>query len=76
MAKQGKRIKASSEGRDREAFYSVEDAVKFVKDNAKVKFDETIEIAMNLGVDPRHSEQQVRGMVQLPHGTGKAMRGA
>lgn len=74
MAKQGKRIKASSEGRDREAFYSVEDAVKFVKDNAKVKFDETIEIAMNLGVDPRHSEQQVRGMVQLPHGTGKAMR--
>ena len=74
MAKQGKRIKASSEGRDREAFYSVEDAVKFVKDNAKVKFDETIEIALNLGVDPRHSEQQVRGMVQLPHGTGKAMR--
>ena len=74
MAKQGKRIKASSEGRDREAFYRVEDAVKFVKDNAKVKFDETIEIAMNLGVDPRHSEQQVRGMVQLPHGTGKAMR--
>ena len=74
MAKQGKRIKASSEGRDREVFYSVEDAVKFVKDNAKVKFDETIEIAMNLGVDPRHSEQQVRGMVQLPHGTGKAMR--
>ena len=74
MAKQGKRIKTSSEGRDREAFYSVEDAVKFVKDNAKVKFDETIDIAMNLGVDPRHSEQQVRGMVQLPHGTGKAMR--
>ena len=74
MAKQGKRIKASREGRDREAFYCVEDAVKFVKDNAKVKFDETIEIAMNLGVDPRHSEQQVRGMVQLPHGTGKAMR--
>ncbi len=74
MAKQGKRIKASSEKRDREAFYSVEDAVKFVKDNAKVKFDETVEIAMNLGVDPRHSEQQVRGMVQLPHGTGKAMR--
>ena len=74
MAKQGKRIKTSSEGRDREAFYSVEDAIKFVKDHAKVKFDETIEIAMNLGVDPRHSEQQVRGMVQLPHGTGKAMR--
>lgn len=74
MAKQGKRIKASSDKRDREAFYTVEDAVKFVKENAKVKFDETVDIAMNLGVDPRHSEQQVRGMVQLPHGTGKAMR--
>lgn len=74
MAKQGKRMKASSEGRDREALYSVEDAVKFVKENAKVKFDETIEIAMNLGIDPRHSDQQVRGVVQLPHGTGKSMR--
>ncbi|MED5360769.1 MAG: 50S ribosomal protein L1 [Pseudomonadota bacterium] len=74
MAKQGKRMKASNEGRDREAFYSVEDAVKFVKKNAKVKFDETVEIAMNLGIDPRHSDQQVRGVVQLPHGTGKAMR--
>ncbi len=74
MAKQGKRMKASNEGRDREAFYSVEDAVKFVKDNAKVKFDETVEIAMNLGIDPRHSDQQVRGVVQLPHGTGKTMR--
>ena len=74
MAKQGKRMKASNEGRDREAFYSVEDAVKFVKDNAKVKFDETVEIAMNLGIDPRHSDQQVRGVVQLPHGTGKSLR--
>ena len=74
MAKQGKRMRASSEGRDREALYSVEDAVKFVKENAKVKFDETIEIAMNLGIDPRHSDQQVRGVVQLPHGTGKSMR--
>ena len=74
MAKQGKRMKASNEGRDREAFYSVEDAVKFVKENAKVKFDETVEIAMNLGIDPRHSDQQVRGVVQLPHGTGKSMR--
>lgn len=74
MAKQGKRMKASTEGRDRETFYSVEDAVKFVKENAKVKFDETVEIAMNLGIDPRHSDQQVRGVVQLPHGTGKSMR--
>ena len=72
--KVSKRMKSSNEGRDREAFYSVEDAVKFIKDNAKVKFDETIEIAMNLGIDPRHSDQQVRGVVQLPHGTGKSMR--
>ena len=74
MAKVSKRMKSSNEERDREAFYSVEDAVKFIKDNAKVKFDETIEIAMNLGIDPRHSYQQVRGVVQLPHGTGKSMR--
>jgi large subunit ribosomal protein L1 len=74
MAKASKRMKSSNEGRDREAFYSVEDAVKFIKENAKVKFDETIEIAMNLGIDPRHSDQQVRGVVQLPHGTGKSMR--
>jgi len=74
MAKVSKRLKSSNEKRDREAFYSVENAVKFIKDNAKVKFDETIEIAMNLGIDPRHSDQQVRGVVQLPHGTGKSMR--
>jgi large subunit ribosomal protein L1 len=74
MAKVSKRMKSSNEERDREVFYSVEDAVKFIKDNAKVKFDETIEIAMNLGIDPRHSDQQVRGVVQLPHGTGKSMR--
>jgi large subunit ribosomal protein L1 len=74
MAKVSKRLKSSNEKRDREAFYSVENAVKFIKGNAKVKFDETIEIAMNLGIDPRHSDQQVRGVVQLPHGTGKSMR--
>jgi len=74
MAKVSKRMKSSNEERDREAFYSVEDAVKFIKGNAKVKFDETIEIALNLGIDPRHSDQQVRGVVQLPHGTGKSMR--
>jgi large subunit ribosomal protein L1 len=74
MAKVSKRMKSSNEERDREAFYSVENAVKFIKGNAKVKFDETIEIAMNLGIDPRHSDQQVRGVVQLPHGTGKSMR--
>ena len=74
MAKVSKRMKYSNEERDQEAFYSVENAVKFIKGNAKVKFDETIEIAMNLGIDPRHSDQQVRGVVQLPHGTGKSMR--
>jgi large subunit ribosomal protein L1 len=74
MAKVSKRMKSSNEERDQEAFYSVENAVKFIKGNAKVKFDETIEIAMNLGIDPRHSDQQVRGVVQLPHGTGKSMR--
>jgi large subunit ribosomal protein L1 len=74
MAKASKRMNSSNEKRDREAFYTVENAVKFIKDNAKVKFDETIEIAMNLGIDPRHSDQQVRGVVQLPHGTGKSMR--
>ena len=48
--------------------------VKMIKDNAKTKFDETVEIAMNLGIDTRHADQQVRGVVQLPHGTGKALR--
>jgi len=67
-------MRSSSESIDRNSLYSIEDAVKIVKDNAKVKFDETVEIAMNLGVDPRHADQQVRGVVQLPHGTGKAMR--
>ena len=74
MAKSGKRMRSSLESIDRDAFYSIEDAVKIVKGNAKVKFDETVEIAMNLGIDPRHADQQVRGVVQLPHGTGKAMR--
>ena len=74
MAKSGKRMRSSLESIDRDSLYSIEDAVKIVKDNAKVKFDETVEIAMNLGIDPRHADQQVRGVVQLPHGTGKAMR--
>tara|TARA_B100000459_G_scaffold29796_1_gene14339 strand:- start:333 stop:1034 length:702 start_codon:yes stop_codon:yes gene_type:complete len=74
MAKSGKRMRSSLESINRDSLYSIEDAVKIVKDNAKVKFDETIEIAMNLGIDTRHADQQVRGVVQLPHGTGKAMR--
>ena len=74
MAKAGKRLRKAQEMIDRDAQYSVEDAVKFLKEGAKAKFDETIEISMNLGVDTRHADQQVRGVVQLPHGTGKSMR--
>ena len=71
MAHKGKRYKAALANVDRDAFYSIEAAVKILKDNAKTKFDETIEVAMNLGVDPRHADQMVRGTVSLPHGTGK-----
>jgi large subunit ribosomal protein L1 len=74
MAKQGKRLKAVYSGFDREKAYGLEDAVKIAKSNAKAKFDETIEIAMNLGIDPRHADQMVRGVVGLPHGTGKTVR--
>jgi len=72
--KLGKRLRKAGEQIDRDAYYSVVDAVKALKQNANAKFDETIEIAMNLGVDTRHADQQVRGVVQLPHGTGKSMR--
>ncbi|WP_419797009.1 MAG: 50S ribosomal protein L1 [Terasakiella sp.] len=74
MAKIGKRLKAAYEGVDVLKHYGVAEAVKLVKDGAKAKFDETIEIAVNLGVDPRHADQMVRGVVGLPHGTGKTMR--
>jgi large subunit ribosomal protein L1 len=74
MAKQGKRIRKAYEGVNREKAYSVKDAVKIVKDNAKAKFDETVELAMTLGVDPRHADQNVRGVVSLPSGTGKTVR--
>ena len=70
----GKRYKAASEGVDRDKTYPLAEAVKMVKANAKAKFDETIEIAMNLGIDPRHADQAVRGMVELPSGTGKTVR--
>jgi large subunit ribosomal protein L1 len=70
----GKKYKAALEGINREAFYKVEDAVKLVKERAKAKFDETIEIALNLGIDPKHADQNVRGVVLLPHGTGKSLR--
>ncbi|WP_411820461.1 50S ribosomal protein L1 [Hyphococcus formosus] len=74
MAKPGKRIRAAREAIDRNKFYSVDEAVKILKDNAKAKFDESIEIAMNLGVDPRHADQMVRGVVSLPNGTGRSVR--
>ncbi len=74
MAKQGKRLKAVYAGFDREKAYALDEAVKLAKTNAKAKFDETIEISMNLGIDPRHADQMVRGVVGLPHGTGKTVR--
>jgi len=72
MAKQPKRIQAWTG--DFAKTYPLADAVKLVKDNAKAKFDETIEIAVNLGVDPRHADQQVRGVVNLPSGTGRDVK--
>jgi large subunit ribosomal protein L1 len=70
----GKRINKAREGVDRDKFYPIEEAVKLVKERAKAKFDETIEVAMNLGVDPRHADQMVRGVVNLPNGSGRTMR--
>jgi len=74
MAKAGKRLNKAWEAIDRGTHYQVTDAVKLVKEHAGAKFDETIELSMNLGVDPRHADQMVRGTVQLPNGTGKAVR--
>ncbi len=70
----GKRMKKSYDGINRDAFYGVDDAVKMIKERATAKFDETIEISMNLGIDPRHADQNVRGVVALPNGTGKTLR--
>ena len=70
----GKRMKNAYEGIDRDGFYGIEDAVKMIKERAKAKFDETIEVSMNLGIDPRHADQNVRGVVSLPNGTGKTLR--
>jgi len=70
----GKRLKQSYSGIDRTAFYPLDEAVKIIKKAATAKFDETIEISMNLGIDPRHADQNVRGVVQLPNGTGKTLR--
>ena len=74
MAKPGKRTRAIIESVDADKAYTITEAVALVKSNAKAKFDETVEIAIGLGVDPRHADQMVRGVVSLPHGTGKSMR--
>ena len=74
MAKYGKRLRAASETIDRNSVFSLDEAVKLLKQHANVKFDETVEVAMNLGVDPRHADQNVRGTVNLPNGTGKSVR--
>jgi large subunit ribosomal protein L1 len=74
MAQSTKRRKKALEGIDREKRYAVDEAVKLVKSRASAKFDETIELAMNLAVDPRQADQMVRGTVQLPNGTGKVLR--
>ncbi|MEA2882759.1 MAG: large subunit ribosomal protein, partial [Bradyrhizobium sp.] len=70
----GKRLKKAREGINREKLYPLTDAIKMVKERAKSKFDETIEVAINLGVDPRHADQMVRGVVTLPNGTGRTLR--
>ncbi|WP_373504466.1 50S ribosomal protein L1 [Aestuariivirga sp.] len=74
MAKLAKRIEKTREGIDRTKFYGLDEAVKLIKERATAKFNETVEIAMNLGVDPRHSDQMVRGVVNLPNGTGRSVR--
>jgi large subunit ribosomal protein L1 len=74
MAKIGKRTRTAREGVDPGKAYPLPEAVKMVKERAKAKFDETIEIAMNLGVDPKHADQMVRGVVTLPNGTGRSVR--
>ena len=74
MAKLTKRMKVAREGVDRTKAYGLDEAVKLVKSRAKVKFDETIDIAMNLGVDPKHADQMVRGVCNLPNGSGRTVR--
>jgi large subunit ribosomal protein L1 len=74
MAKLGKRLKAITADLDQNKNYALDEAIRMVKSNAKAKFDETVEISMNLGIDPRHADQMVRGVVGLPNGTGKTVR--
>jgi large subunit ribosomal protein L1 len=74
MSHAGKRVNQAREGIDRVKLYPLQEAVKLVKERASAKFDETVEIAMNLGVDPKHADQMVRGVVNLPNGTGRNLR--
>ncbi|MEP9368871.1 50S ribosomal protein L1 [Xanthobacter sp. VNH20] len=74
MAKQGKRIRAAHEGIDRLKLYGLDEALTLLKERTTAKFDETIEVALNLGVDPRHADQMVRGVCNLPNGSGRTVR--
>ena len=74
MGSQAKRMKSAYEGVDHRQSYALDEAVKMIKDRSKVKFDETVEVAFNLGVDPRHADQMVRGVCVLPNGTGRDVR--
>ncbi len=74
MPKHGKRYRKNLEGIDRNRVYPLDEAIRLIKERANARFDETIEVAMNLGVDPRHADQMVRGVAELPAGTGKTVR--
>ena len=74
MTQHGKRIRAAREGIDRVKLYSLTDALALLKERSTAKFDETVEVAMNLGVDPRHADQMVRGVCNLPNGSGRTVR--
>ena len=74
MAHHGKRVLKARETVERTKLYALQDAVKLVKTNATAKFDETVELSINLGVDPKHADQMVRGVVSLPNGTGRTLR--
>ncbi len=74
MAKEGKRIRAANEGIDRTKLYGLDEAIELLQARTTAKFDETIEVALNLGVDPRHADQMVRGVCNLPNGSGRTVR--
>ena len=74
MADNGKRIRAARQSVERNKSYPLDEALKLVKEKASVKFDETVDIAMNLGVDPKHADQMVRGVCNLPKGSGRTVR--